>query len=146
MNTLMKRQGWNKLPPPSNICHWSGGECWHKNLVGGRAWLVRNSWSFAGSLVPSRVLNRDWEGLCSGLEPARPLPPVSWAGCLLSGRVYSHLSNGATVIDTLSFQSPASFCTCSSRPMTHRPEAGGGRGVELEEMDLAFINLTHFWA
>ena len=108
---------------------------------------MRNSWSLASSLVPLRALKQDLGGLGSSLEPAPlPLPPVSGAGCLLSGRVCSHLSNGATVIDTLSFQSPASFCTCSSRPMTHRPEAGGGRGVELEEMEPAFINLTHFCA
>lgn len=121
------RQGWNRSLPPAAICHWSGVSV-DTELVGGE------------SLVGEEFLVICWQlgaiesaqpGLRRSVLRSRSLP-VPCPGVL--GRLSPSLGECTLIYQTgdsnrcPEFQSPASFCTCSSRPMTHRPEAGGGRG------------------
>ena len=108
---------------------------------------MRNSWSLASSLVPSRELDQDLEELGPGLELASPSRCPRCPGqCPLWTSVLSFIKWGD------SNRYPEFPVSCKSLYLLIKANdstdlrQGEAGGVELEEMEPAFINLTHFCA
>ena len=108
---------------------------------------MRNSWSLASSLVPLRALNQDLGGLGSSLEPAPPPPAPGVRGRLspLWTSVLSFIKRGDSNRYP-EFPVSCKFLYLLIKANDSQTWGGGGRGVESEEMEPAFINLTHFCA